>query len=262
MSLTTLLTLVQTEISIAAFGFVSGLLIYLSGVGGGVVVVPSLLALFSLPTSVAIGTASVFSCVCKVGAGISHARLGNVSGSLLARFLARAAVSCLVSAGLVVALSHLFPHTASVMDFVLKTLELGAGTFAIVSMYLPSMQRRSGRLGLPRLAILTGALIGATGTGGGVLVVPALMSTSGESPHRVIGTSILIGLALSAITALVLGAAGNISWRHAAFMSVGALLALPVGRQLFPRLSGPYLKGITAVLAALAMLGMAWTMRP
>jgi uncharacterized membrane protein YfcA len=99
---------------------------------------------------------------------------------------------------------------ASVMNGSLKLAIFVAGVLALVSLHSQNLSRVLQRLGLAPLACATGALVGATGTGGGILVTPALLATSGESAQRVVGTSLVIGLALSACTGVVFGMSGSI----------------------------------------------------
>ena len=118
---------------------------------------------------------------------------------------------------------------------------------------LNQAMRQSGPYFLP---VLSGALVGATGVGGGVLIVPSLMAASTESVKRIIGTSVILGLMLSIVTGLVYGAAGALAWRIAFLMTVGALLAMPVAGRLFKRSSDAQVRMLSAALIAIAIAGM------
>ncbi len=90
-----------------------------------------------------------------------------------------------------------------------------------------------------------------------MLVVPALMAEGSESTQRIIGTSLIIGLILSAVTALFYGAAGSLHWPMAMWMTGGSLLAMPLGRFVFTRVSAKVLTHLVALLATLALLVLA-----
>ena len=231
------------------FGFVSGALILMTGVGAGVIVVPGLIALFGLPPSLAIGTASVFSVLTKIMAGLSHLREGNVSKPL---FLSFTLLAALLVNGLLTAL----PDARSTIQLSLKIAVIVAAACAMALMFVRGANdamRRSGPYFLP---VFSGLLVGATGVGGGVLIVPALMAASSESVKRIIGTSVVLGLVLSIVTGLVYGAAGALAWRTALLMTAGALIAMPLAGRLFKRASDQQVKILSATLIAIAIAGM------
>ena len=238
------------------FGFVSGALILMTGVGAGVIVVPGLIALFGLPPSLAIGTASVFSVLTKIMAGLSHLREGNVSKPLFLSFGKLALPATLLAALLVNGLLTALPDARSTIQLSLKIAVIVAAACAMALMFVRGANdamRRSGPYFLP---IFSGLLVGATGVGGGVLIVPALMAASSESVKRIIGTSVVLGLVLSIVTGLVYGAAGALAWRTALLMTAGALIAMPLAGRLFKRASDQQVKILSATLIAIAIAGM------
>jgi len=243
-------------LSAIVFGGCAGALMYLSGVGGGVVVVPMLVGIFGMTLPVAVGTASAFSFVYKIGAGFSHKRAGNVVWPLLRTFLKAAAGVCLLCSLLVVWVMGQSGPLASVVNGSLKLAIFVAGVLALVSLHSQNLSRVLQRLGLTPLACATGALVGATGTGGGILVTPALLATSGESAQRVVGTSLVIGLALSACTGMVFGMTGSIDISILGAMLLGALVTMPIARIGFERLSAQAIRQLTsaAIVLALAMM--------
>jgi uncharacterized protein len=241
------------------FGASAGLLIYLSGVGAGVIVVPVMVTLFGIPVATAVGTASLFSVACKIAAGLSHVQQRNVSRRLLKAFLPAAVVACLWLAAVIsLALPTVWPQGKAQVEWCLKLLVLAVGSLAVASIYVPLVKRSLMRLRIRTTALITGTLVGATGTGGGVLVVPALMAEGSESTQRIIGTSLIIGLILSAVTALFYGAAGSLNLRMALWMTGGSILVMPLGRFVFTRVSGKVLTHLVAVLAMLALAILAF----
>ncbi len=240
------------------FGACAGLLIYLSGVGAGVIVVPVMVTLFGVPVATAVGTASLFSVACKIAAGLSHIQQRNVSRRLLKAFLPAAVVATLWLAALIsLALPNVWPQGKPQVELFLKLLVLAVGSLAVASIYVPQVKQALMRLRIRTTALVTGALVGATGTGGGVLVVPALMAEGSENTQRIIGTSLIIGLILSAVTALFYGAAGSLNLPMALWMTGGSLLAMPLGRFVFTRVSSQVLTHLVAALATLALLILA-----
>ena len=240
-----------------AFGASVGLLIYLSGVGAGVIVVPVMVTVFGAPVATAVGTASLFSVACKIAAGLSHIQQRNVSRRLLKAFLPASVVACLWLAALVsLVLPNVWPEGKLQVELLLKLLVIAVGGLAVASMYVPQVKLYLMRVALRSTALATGALVGATGTGGGVLVVPALMAVGSETTQRIIGTSLIIGLILSCVTALFYGAAGSLNVRMALWMTAGSVLAMPLARYAFTKVSAQALTHLVAGLATLALVMM------
>ena len=85
----------------------------------------------------------------------------------------------------------------------------------------------------------------------------AQLAEDSESTQRIIGTSLIIGLILSSVTALFYGAAGSLNLHMALWMTGGSLLAMPLGRFVFKKISAAMLTHLVAGLAGLALLTLA-----
>ncbi|MGI9306525.1 MAG: sulfite exporter TauE/SafE family protein, partial [Gammaproteobacteria bacterium] len=205
-------------------GFVIGFLIAYSGVGGGAAVIPAMIVFFNLPASAAVGTASIYAAATKTAAGFAHWRIGNVGWRLCAQFTAAAAPGVLLSAGFVAYFSR-HAEFSETLQTALRYCIVAVIAFSlVVAQFKPSGNKRSLPL-LRAAAFAVGIVMGATGIGGGVLIVPALLLLSGESPKRVIGASIIIALALSTLAAAIYSGAQQADYALAAWMSCGAFLA-------------------------------------
>ena len=55
-----------------------GLTIGMTGIGGGVLLMPALTVILSIPASIAVGTASLYSFLTKIYATIEHIRFKNL----------------------------------------------------------------------------------------------------------------------------------------------------------------------------------------
>lgn len=233
-------------------GFAVGFLIAYSGVGGGAVVIPAMIVLFGEPAAAAVGTASIYAAATKTAAAAEHWRGGNVNGKLCAKFTAAAAPGVLLSAAAVAFFSR---H-----EELGESFQTGLRYFiaAVIALSLAAAQFRPAAGGRTRAALMpaafaVGAVMGATGVGGGVLIIPALLLLSGETPKRIVGASIVIALALSALAALVYWGGGQINFPLAAWMTAGSLLAVkPAAHAL--RLSSQKTARRVLILATAAAL--------
>ena len=72
-----------TIMSRIAVGLLVGTLVGLTGLGGGMVLLPLLISVLGVPPIIAVGSDAVINCITKVGAGALHWRQGNVSWRLV-----------------------------------------------------------------------------------------------------------------------------------------------------------------------------------
>lgn len=241
-----------------ACGFVIGFLICYTGVGGGALVIPALVLLFGLPPSAAVGTASVYATATKIAAGAEHWRIGNINGRLCALFVAAAAPGVLLTALAINYFSQQAEWEEALQTF-LRYLIVAVIALALLLAQIKPTARRAGKTFLLLTAVTVGVLMGATGIGGGVLIAPALLLLSEESPKRVVGASIIIALALSALTALVYAGGGQVDYALAAWMTLGSLLAIIPAGKLLRKSSQHMVRKSLNGLIAVALLLMLWS---
>ena len=76
-------------------GLVIGASIGLTGIGGGVLVLPTLTLLFGLPPTVAVGTANLYSFLCKLSATYFHYKQKTIAFGTSGCFLIGAIPACI-----------------------------------------------------------------------------------------------------------------------------------------------------------------------
>lgn len=104
--------------------------------------------------------------------------------------------------------------------------------------------------------MVAGALSGLLGVGGGFVMVPALQRYTNLTTQSVLATSLTV-IALVSISGVVASsAAGHLQWAIAVPFTLGALLGMTGGRLLAARLPEPYLQKGFAILAALVALAL------
>ncbi|NQU39937.1 MAG: sulfite exporter TauE/SafE family protein [Lentisphaerae bacterium] len=262
-------------------GTLIGFCIGLTGVGGGVLVIPTLTLLFKLPPSTAVGTASLYAFLTKVAATVHHCRLKNIAARTAAWFLVGAVPATITIAALITrTLARLEGDSSAIQTFqgnlrlFIACLILLSCVMLIVNMIrgLRRTDEERGPSGLAaaiavrpalhkQLAIglgaLVGGLIGATSVGGGVIMVPLLIFVFGLSSSQTVGTSILIAAVLTPVTSAIYLIGGEIDLGTAISMAAGSMVGVPFGSRLSVRLPENTLKAVVVgvvVVAALLML--------
>jgi uncharacterized membrane protein YfcA len=249
-----------------ALGAAAGLLAGLLGVGGGLVIVASLVYVLpwqGIPEAQAMHVALATSLASIVLTGLSSARAHNTRGSVLWPSVAWLVPGLLVG-GLIGARFATLLSGDALRGFVagfcyLAGLQLAAG----------GVRGQGERLDPPRGPGLTvaGTGIGATsalvGIGGGSLTVPLLV-WRGVAPVRAVGTSSACGVAIALASAagyigygpapgvLPSGSIGYVYLPAAAGIAAASVLAAPWGTRLAHRLSGTALKRVFALFLVAA----------
>ncbi|EPL6456212.1 MULTISPECIES: sulfite exporter TauE/SafE family protein [Providencia] len=245
--------MILTELAIGA---VIGLIISTTGVGGGVIVLPILTYFFGLNALAAVATANFLSMLMKVSSSYMHFRLGNIpfKGAMIvlaimlpSTFLASLLVTWLGSLegyekqvewgiNLLVAAAIIFSLYLFVqrMFFAASAKITVAQTSQLKSMALP--------------AVLAGIVLGATGVGGGVVVLPMLLRYMQLNIKQAIGTSIFVTTVLSGSSALAYAQEGYTDLKLALILCAGALIVMPVAKYLLIHLSERTFQYITLLL--------------
>ncbi len=234
-------------------GLVIGFCIGLTGVGGGVLVLPALTLLLKTNAVMAVGTASFYSFLTKLSATFHHAKLKTIDWSLSFLFLAGAIPVNFFVARWIAQHGANENFTAALKEFI-----SGVVFFCVVVMVLnllnkiraekkggittqlsdhiagkPILRRTLGVL----MGAVVGSLIGATSIGGGVLIVPMLMILFGLEARRTVGTSIFIAVMLTLVTSVHYFSGDNsMDAMTAIVMAAGSLVGVPFGSRLSAQL--------------------------
>ncbi len=200
-------------------GLVIGFVIGLTGVGGGVLVMPALTILFKFETTMAVGTASMYAFCTKIYAGFEHYRLKNIDFSVSNLFLFGAIPGNIITIFAIL----WYKQVAGPAD--VDTFQANLKIFIAVIMLFSSAMMIYNLLKMKKISssngtadsaekqnnvilglicgLIIGALIGATSVGGGVLVVPMLVIFFGLTTTRTVGSSIYIALILVGVSSIL-----------------------------------------------------------
>ena len=105
--------------------------------------------------------------------------------------------------------------------------------------------------------VVAGGLSGLLGVGGGFVMVPALQRYTNLTAQSVLATSLAVIALVSMSGVAASSAAGHLQWAVALPFSLGALFGMACGRLIAARLAGPHLQrgfAIVSMLVAVALL--------
>jgi uncharacterized membrane protein YfcA len=256
-----LLTL--TALSIAAAGFLVGVIVGLTGMGGGALMTPALIFLgvgggeAATVVTADLAAAAVY----KTGGAVVHSRSGSPNFRLAAWLIAGSVPMAFLGPWLV----HHLTTDEDQLDFVLKmaigfALLLAATTYAL-RLYINLRRVRGGgpvpeehpRIRpVPTLLVgmLGGLLVGITSVGSGsVIMIALLMLYPGLSAVKLVGTDLVQAVPLVLSAALSNIAINGIDWTITIPLIVGSVPGTMIGSSIAPRVPQSYIRrGIVVVL--------------
>ena len=229
-------------------GFLAGIVAGLFGLGGGVVVVPTLVTL-GLPAAEAVGTSLVVVLANGVAGMAQHARQGNVDlrrGVLIAP-------AAIVMAPVGSWVSDVAPEAGLRGAFAVLLLFLGWRVRRSRDRARPESGARSGWWRVPTTGALAGFVGGLFGVGGGVALVPLQMLWLAASALSAVATSLLVMIP-STLAGLVTHASlAHVHWTLGLWIAVGGLVGSPTGARIAQRLGNRRVRiGFAIALVALA----------
>ena len=248
---------------IALGGLVIGVLIGLTGMGGGALMTPFLILMGVRPV-VAVGTDLVQMTVTKFFGGWQHHRQQTVDHRLVF-FLALGGVpGALAGVGLLVFLRDV----VGVSIDLLITRLLGAMLMLVALVLLLRLrlsvpvrwQTGNGqvhlsprrKLLLPLLGGVIGLLVGMTSVGSGTVILAVLTLLFRMPMVKVVGTIIVFAAFLTAVAGLAHIGAGNVDFVLAANLLIGTIPGVLLGSRLGFRLPERGLGAVVAVVMLVA----------
>src|SRR5919107_361585 len=275
---------------IVVLGFLVGLLSGMFGVGGGFLTTP-LLIFYGIPPTVAVASATTQITGSSVSGVHAHWRRGGVDLKMGGVMIAGGAIGSLAGAGLFRAL-----QSSGQIDLIigfLYVLLLGSigGLMLKDAMVALGWAQAKAAKAQPRhnkwvaslpgrwrfyasglyisplaplaLGFVAGILTVLLGVGGGFIMVPAMIYLLGMAARVVIGTSLVMILAVSAVTTLVHAVTTQaVDIVLAALLLVGGVIGAQYGARLTTRIKPDLLRlALAIIILAVALrmaLGLAW----
>jgi uncharacterized protein len=254
--------------ALAVSGLAVGLLVGLTGVGGGSLMTPLLILFFGIKPVFAVGTDLTYGAVTKTAGGIKHLREGTVDIGLSC-WMALGSVPAAV--GGVWVLDLIQPSLEDSFDDALLAMVSGAVLFAglavLARALLPPRVLGAERYSVPlqgrhRLAavvvgVFVGLILGVTSVGSGALIGVALVLLFRLVPLRVVGTDVFHAAVLLWAAALAHIVSGNVDFGLAGNLIVGSVPGVWIGAHVAPRLPVGALRSILALVLVASGIALA-----
>jgi uncharacterized membrane protein YfcA len=241
-------------------GFAVGLLVGMTGVGGGSLMTPLLTLLFGVTPSVAVGTDLAFASLTKSAGTVTHRSRGNVQWAIVGRLCMGALPAALLAT---LALQYLGPLNAAIAQVIRYSIAVSVLLTVIAILFRAKMlawvSRKPGRQlqgrALAGATIASGAILGALVTvssiGAGAIGATLLVMLYPKmTPAEVAGTDIAYAVPLTAIAAAGHWWLGSIDWLLLVTLLVGSVPGITLGSWAAKAVPEGFLRGLLAMTLA------------
>jgi uncharacterized protein len=241
-------------------GFGVGTLIGMTGVGGGVLLLPILIFGLGVPPIRAVGSDALFNFLTKIGASIVHLRKGTVRRKVVLALAVGSAPGSYAGVSFLVHLRNLYGN--GVNHFI--TIAVGVLLICIPT-FLFFQKKIEDRvagaavrpltsksfLGMSVIGLVAGFLVGITSVGSGSIVMMMLLLFYSFQPKIMVGTDIVHALILTGVTSLLHFRMHNVDIHLVGALLIGSVPGGLLGSYLSTRVPVPWLRRILcAVLLA------------
>jgi uncharacterized membrane protein YfcA len=257
-------------------GFLVGIVASMSGVGGGIFIVPLLTILFGFVPQHAVGTSLASIIFTALAATYSYAKqrrifirtglwlaVTTVPGAYLGAYL-----TSIISPNLLGLIFGVFLFIMALRIILQKRGEPSIGNVAspIAQHKVPIPDKtdaevvKSFRLIVPGVALsfLAGVASGFLGIGGGVLGVPIMNLVMHLPIHFATATSMFTMVFTSISGVIKHSLVQHVHWSQALLLALGTIFGAQIGASFSRRVSGPALVRIFGAILLLMSLQMIW----
>jgi uncharacterized protein len=219
-------------------GFAVGLLVGLTGVGGGSLMTPILILLFGIHPATAVGTDLLYAAATKTGGSVAHGWARSIHWPAVIRLASGSIPASILTLVVLWELDLNAGSSRSLVNLVLCfALFLTAASLVFRKAI---MERYRGRLQqldpgtTARATVLVGAALGVlvsiSSVGAGAVGVTALLLLYPQLPMtRIVGSDIAHAVPLTLVAGLGHWATGAIDWRLMGVLLVGSLPGIVIG---------------------------------
>ena len=247
-----------------AVGFVVGILIGLSGVGGGVLLLPVLIFGLRVPAIVAVGSDAVFNFFTKIPASLMHLKKETVRRRVVVVLASGSIPGSILGVKLLMYIRHLYG------DGVNSFIKSAVGVLLIIIPLLLLFQKRieervanrpptaKGFAGMAIIGLVAGFLVGMTSVGSGSIIMMLLLLFYSFPPKVNVGTDIVHAVVLTGVTGLLHFRLGNVDPSLVVSLLIGSIPGGLIGSHLATRVPMIWLRRILCTLLLITGARMLW----
>jgi len=245
-------------------GFVVGVLIGMTGVGGGVLLLPVLIFGLRVPPIVAVGSDVLFNFFTKIPASLLHLKRGTVRRKVVIALVLGSVPGSIGGVNLLMYIRHVYG------DGVNHFIKSAVGVLLIIIPTLLLLQRRieerianrppttKGFAGMVIIGAVAGLLVGMTSVGSGSIIMMLLLLFYSFPPKVNVGTDIVHAVVMTGVTGFLHFRFGNVDPRLVVSLLIGSIPGGLLGSHLATRVPMLWLRRILCALLLITGARMLW----
>jgi uncharacterized protein len=252
-------------ISVKIFiGFVVGVLIGMSGVGGGVLLLPVLIFGLRVPAIVAVGSDALFNFFTKVPASLMHLVKGTVRWKVVIALAVGSIPGSIGGFKLLMYIRYLYG--SGVNNFIKSAVGVLLIAIPLLLLFQKRIEERiasrpptmKGFAGMTVIGLIAGTLVGMTSVGSGSIIMMLLLLLYSFPPKVNVGTDIAHAVVLTGVTGLLHFRSGNVDPGLVLSLLVGSIPGGLFGSYLATRVPMLWLRRILCGLLLITGARMLW----
>ncbi len=253
------------QVPAAVIGLLVGCLVSLTGIGGGVLLLPALILVLHVPPIVAVGTSALFMFLTKIGASAIHGRRGNIDVRLALALAVGSTPGAVAGVVLLWKLRTLFgPGVNDILRILIGVLLLVTPALVFLQdqgriRFAASFRQRLPRwvnryTGAVATGLVGGFLVGLTSIGSGSIIILLLVMFYRLQPNTLVGTDIFHAVMLTGVTSLAHLKLGTVNGTLVGNLLLGSVPGVLLGAMLSNRIPTLWMRRI--LLLVLACVGI------
>ena len=254
------------EAGIPLLGFIVGVMIGISGMGGGSLMTPAMILLLGIRPVTALGTDLVYMALTKSFGAVQYYRKATLDFNIVKYLLLGGIPSSLL--GIILVTGVAFDIGIRVDSFINQSLGLVLIPAAILILF-QATGRKSGvsntfsnNSGFKRnmITVIAGSLVGflvsITSVGSGTLLLPFLLFSYNLIPTKLIGTDMLFAAVITGIAGLAYLSLSVVDLSLLALLMTGSIPGVYVGSRMGHKLPIKYIRLILGVILFITAISL------
>ena len=245
-------------------GFVVGTLIGMTGLGGGVLLLPILIFGLKVPPIIAVGSDALFNFITKIGSGLMHLRKRTVRRKVVVALATGSVPGSILGVSFLVHLRTVYG--SGVNNFITSAVGLLLVCIPTLLLFQTQIEEHVANrpptmksfVGMSVIGLVAGFLVGMTSVGSGSIIMMLLLLFYSYPPKVMVGTDIVHAVALTGVTSLLHWRAGNVDPTLVASLLIGSIPGGLLGSQLSTRVPVPWLRRILCAVLLATGARMLW----
>lgn len=254
------------------FGFGVGVLVGMTGMGGGSLMTPLLVLLFGVKPTLAVGTDIAYQAVTKTVGGYKHFKLKTVNFNAVLWLALGSVPGAILGVQVIQELEKAWGDDVQTFTLVALGAVLAfVGIFTLVrSIFYPSYMTSEGqphrtlttplKVAAIAIGVTTGFVIGITSAGSGTVIAVALIAIFKIPPRYVVGTDVFQAAILLWAAGLAHWAGGSIDFALMGTLLIGSIPGVWIGSHFSVKVPEASLRtalGVVLIASSAATLNKA-----